>query len=314
MKLWVDPWAGLKSPGVVDNAAAKIKVSSALETQDTLKSILSGWPPLENLLFRSRGSAIMKSVEIICCLFIIIFALAVAHPLPDNVLEQVQDKEVPPTPANNPKEPELKHLERPALLFEEPTAAEAFTLQDPPSSAPVLQDPPSPVSLLQDPPSPVSLLQDPPSPVSLLQDPPSPVSLLQDPPSPVSLLQDPPSSAPVLQDPPSPVSLLQDPPSPVSLLQDPPSSAPVLQDPPSPVSLLQDPPSSAPLLQDPPSPVLLLQDPPSLADMPMVSANDNAPSVGMIQDGSQQQQDSEAMMLSQESLEARAQDSKLQKE
>ncbi|KAG8134385.1 hypothetical protein E2320_007502 [Naja naja] len=35
----------------------------------------------------------MKSLEIICCLFIIIFALAVAHPLPDNVLEQVEAKQ-----------------------------------------------------------------------------------------------------------------------------------------------------------------------------------------------------------------------------
>ncbi|KAK9398696.1 hypothetical protein NXF25_013665, partial [Crotalus adamanteus] len=40
------------------------------------------------------GSATMKSVEIICCLFIVIFTLAVAHPLPDNVLEQVDANEV----------------------------------------------------------------------------------------------------------------------------------------------------------------------------------------------------------------------------
>lgn len=54
MKLWVDPRAGLKFLGVVGNAAAEIKASSESEIQDTLKSILSGWLPLENLLFRSR--------------------------------------------------------------------------------------------------------------------------------------------------------------------------------------------------------------------------------------------------------------------
>lgn len=33
MKLWVDPWAGLKFPGVVGNRAAGIKVSSESEVQ-----------------------------------------------------------------------------------------------------------------------------------------------------------------------------------------------------------------------------------------------------------------------------------------
>ncbi|XP_058049092.1 uncharacterized protein LOC131203157 [Ahaetulla prasina] len=188
----------------------------------------------------SGGSATMKSLEIICCLFIVIFALAVAHPLPDNVLEQAEAKEDPTAPALKPMDPSRPE---PALLFNNPTAP-ALELIDPSRPEPAL----------------------------LFNNPTAPALEPMDPSRPEPALHFNNPTAPALE------------------------------------------------LKDPsrPEPALLLKDPTAPADLQKLPADGTAPSSDMSQDDLQEQKDSEAIMFSEEALEAilneEAEERELQKE